>query len=510
MHNNFYFLRQLSSALDRKLKGYSVVSCFSQNKDELIIELNNEVTSFFIKAHLLSFSCLVFPDHFNRARKNSVDLFDQIILKKFIGVTQFENERSFALHFEQGYSLIFKMHANRANVLLAQGERVVKIFRNQFVTDSLLTFADLHRTIVWNKETFIENRNNLKQLYPTLGKVVWNYLQEKGFNPEDSKSWTLLNDTLRLLQHPSFYLVNLNDQIKLSLLEYGEVIKTFDDPIEAINAYFFLLTSTEALQKEKSQIRKELTSTIDSCQNYVLKNEKKLEEITIDTQYKTWADVLMANLHRVKRGAKKIQLEDFTGNEITIKLKPELNPQQNAQIFYRKAKNQEIEITKLSSSIENKKEEIKKASQQLELLNSINTLAELRRHFKTTKTKVSKKPEALPFHTAEHMGYQIWIGKNSVNNDLLTLKYAHKDDVWLHAKDVSGSHVVIKNQSGKTIPKEVIERAAELAAYNSKRKTESLCPVAYTFKKYVRKRKGDPAGAVVVEREEVIMVTPRL
>ncbi|MEP2667531.1 MAG: NFACT RNA binding domain-containing protein [Cyclobacteriaceae bacterium] len=510
MHNNFYFLRQLSSALDRKLKGYSVVSCFSQNKDELIIELNNEVASFFIKAHLLSLSCLVFPDHFNRARKNSVDLFDEIILKKFMGVTQFENERSFALNFEKGYSLIFKMHANRANVLLAKDEQVIKIFRNQFAADSQLTFADLNRTIDWSKESFFENRNNLKQLYPTLGKVVWNYLQEKGFNPEDSKSWTLLNDTLRLLQHPLFYLVNLNDQIKLSLLEYGEVIKTFDDPIEAINAYFFLLISTEGLQKEKSQIRKELTSTIDSCQNYVLKNEKKLEEITIDTQYKTWADVLMANLHRVERGTKKIQLEDFTGNEITIKLKPELNPQQNAQIFYRKAKNQEIEITKLSSSIEHKKEEIKKASQQLELLNSINTLTELRSHFKISKAKVGKKPESLPFHTAEHMGYQIWIGKNAINNDLLTLKYAHKDDLWLHAKDVSGSHVVIKNQSGKTIPKEVIERAAELAAYNSKRKTESLCPVAYTFKKYVRKRKGDPAGAVIVEREEVIMVTPRL
>ncbi|MEQ8241326.1 MAG: NFACT family protein, partial [Cyclobacteriaceae bacterium] len=362
MHNNFYFLRQLSSVLDRKLKGYSVVSCFSQNKDELIIELNNEVASFFIKAHLLSFSCLVFPDRFNRARKNSVDLFDEIILKKFMGVTQFENERSFALNFEKGYSLIFKMHANRANVLLAKDEQVIKIFRNQFAADSQLIFADLNRTIDWSKESFIENRNNLKQLYPTLGKVVWNYLQEKGFHAEDdNKSWTLLNDTLRLLQHPSFYLVNLNDQIKLSLLEYGEVIKTFNDPIEAINAYFFLLTSTEALQKEKSQIRMELTSTIDSCQNYVLKNEKKLEEITIDTQYKIWADVLMANLHRVERGAKKIQLEDFNGNEITVKLKPELNPQQNAQIFYRKAKNQEIEITKLSSSIENKKEEIKKA-----------------------------------------------------------------------------------------------------------------------------------------------------
>ncbi len=98
---------------------------------------------------------------------------------------------------------------------------------------------------------------------------------------------------------------------------------------------------------------------------------------------------------------------------------------------------------------------------------------------------------------------------NAQRNDELTLKYAYKEDLWLHAKDVPGSHVIIKHQSGKNFPKDVIERAAQLAAYYSKRKTDTLCPVAVTPKKYVRKRKGDPAGMVVVEREEVVMVEPR-
>ena len=69
--------------------------------------------------------------------------------------------------------------------------------------------------------------------------------------------------------------------------------------------------------------------------------------------------------------------------------------------------------------------------------------------------------------------------------------------------------MLIKYQAGKPFPKDVIERAAGLAAWYSKRKNESLCPVAFTAKKYVRKRKGDLAGLVVVEREEVIMVEPR-
>jgi predicted ribosome quality control (RQC) complex YloA/Tae2 family protein len=115
----------------------------------------------------------------------------------------------------------------------------------------------------------------------------------------------------------------------------------------------------------------------------------------------------------------------------------------------------------------------------------------------------------LPYRETEFKGFIIRIGKSAADNDELTLKYSHKDDLWLHAKDVAGSHVIVKQQSGKEFSKDVIERAAQLAAFYSKRKGESLCPVAVTAKKFVRKRKGDPAGAVVVEKEKVILVEPK-
>ena len=114
----------------------------------------------------------------------------------------------------------------------------------------------------------------------------------------------------------------------------------------------------------------------------------------------------------------------------------------------------------------------------------------------------------LPYHEFEFKGFKIWVGKNAISNDELTQKYSFKEDLWLHAKDVAGSHVLIKYRAAKPFPKDVIERAASLAAYYSKRKNESLCPVTVTPKKFVRKRKGDPVGAVVVEREEVLLVTP--
>ena len=100
------------------------------------------------------------------------------------------------------------------------------------------------------------------------------------------------------------------------------------------------------------------------------------------------------------------------------------------------------------------------------------------------------------------------MGRNAQNNDLLTQKYAHKDDLWLHAKDVTGSHVVIRHRAGQPVPEPVVEHAAQLAGWYSRRQHDSLCPVTVTPKKFVRKPKGALPGQVVVERERVVLVVP--
>ena len=106
------------------------------------------------------------------------------------------------------------------------------------------------------------------------------------------------------------------------------------------------------------------------------------------------------------------------------------------------------------------------------------------------------------------MGTTILIGKNAKSNDTLLNTYSKKEDLWLHVKDTPGSHVIIKCTNSNIFPIEIIEKAAQLAAHYSKRKSETLVPVSYTPRKYVRKRKGDPPGMVRVDREKVILVTP--
>lgn len=514
MHNNYYFLRQLSTELEKRILGTVVSECFSQSKDELIIRFETKTQPFFIKASLQSeFCCLSFPEEFNRARKNSVDLFQELIGLRVSGITQADNERSFTLGFTENYKLLFKMHGNRANLVLFLDNKPTALFRNHLAADEEIVLENLNRIIDWSYEAFEANLNDLKKLYFTFGKAFWEFLNRNGFEEKSTvEKWQAIQDLTVYLKRPNYYVTEVDGKLLLSLFPDGTIRKQFKDPISASNEFFIQYTVFSSFFIEKNEILSHLKTKLHNSLNYLVKANQKKKNIEKDTHYKVWADVLMANLHEVKPGNEVTTLSNFYDDNkpVEIKLKKDLTAQKNAEVFYRKSKNQQIEIHKLTEAISSKQKEFSSIQGKLAELEKINDLKSLRNFIEASglKRAAENKEKPLPYHEVEFNGFKIWIGKNAQHNDTLTLKHTFKEDLWLHAKDVPGSHVVIKHQSGKNFPKDVIERAAQLAAYNSKRKTESLCPVAYTQKKYVRKRKGDPAGAVVVEREQVILVEP--
>ena len=105
--------------------------------------------------------------------------------------------------------------------------------------------------------------------------------------------------------------------------------------------------------------------------------------------------------------------------------------------------------------------------------------------------------------------YHVFVGRDSKTNDLLTLKFAKQNDYWFHARSVSGSHVVLRNENPKeSIPKNILKLTASIAAYHSKAKTAGMVPVSYTQKKYVVKKKGMEPGKVALLKEEVLIVEP--
>ncbi|TGE23967.1 DUF814 domain-containing protein [Hymenobacter aquaticus] len=508
MHNNYYFLRQLAPALTRQLAGFRVATCFSQEKDELVVGLLKGEEEFWIKAQLsANFPVLALPETFHRARTNSVDLLPGLLGQEVADVSVFPHDRVLRLHFLGGGSLLFKLYGPRPNAVFRSApDAPAELFHQRYSADADLAPAP---------EPLPDPTNPLRS-FPGLGDVPPRYLRAHGYDAADATTRIrMVQDIVTQLENPAhFYLVAVEGKTRLTLLPIGDVERTLPpDPVAALRLFVPLTLGRRAYETELRQVRQQLEKRAEEATISASQARTRLYALEHTAGYRQTADLIMANLTNIPAGAAQVEVVDFyQDNQLrTIKLKPSETPQRTAQNLYRKAKNQKIETEQLQERIERRETEALWCLERLEELPALTDLRALRTWRKTHEllpaTKAQEAAE-LPFKVFTDGGYTILVGRNAQNNDLLTQRYAHKDDLWLHAKDVTGSHVVIRQKPGHPTPEPVIERAAQLAAWYSRRKNDSLCPVTVTPKKFVRKRKGAVAGQVVVERERVVLVVP--
>ncbi|TAE75612.1 MAG: DUF814 domain-containing protein [Bacteroidetes bacterium] len=535
MHINHHYFFQLSKHLAVALQAnwrYGIAEhqlelshqssatlevCFSQSKDELVLGFALPEKDFYIRINLESeISVISFPENYARAKKNSVDLFTELQGKSITYITQYVNERAFSIDFEDDFVLLFKMFGRRANAILFQKDEFVISFHKKMETDKYLIINELDRYIEQDFENFKKYNGDGKKIFPTFGKEVQAYLQPFDLTSLTlEQQWEKWTEVKKILENPTFYILQAADFPILTLLPPKQDQKIdfqSENPLIIANDFFIAYTKTTLIRKEKGEIIRNLQRKQKQTIIYIEKNEQRLNEITDVNFTEQTAHLLMANLHNIEKDAEKVELFDFYTNETRIiKLKKDLSPQKNAEVFYRKAKNEKIERDNLSKNIQRKYKELEEIEQHLQKIEPFTSLKELRKYAKENNLAQIEKevtPQDTLFKKFMYQNFEIWVGKNAKNNDLLTQKYAYKEDLWLHAKDVSGSHVIIKYKAGKPFPKDVIEKAASLAAFYSKRSNDTLCPVLFTPKKYVRKTKDLLAGQVLVEKEEVIMVIP--
>lgn len=515
MHLNYHFLKFLCPELARILVGKKITACFSQSKDELIIQTSEPNSTRYIRAHLLPpqiyFS---FPEQVSRAKRNSADLFGELIgdAIKFCRVLNFE--RGFILGFSSGKILLFKLHGTRSNILLYQKEAISpsSLFRNELIEDRIIDWRALEKDHDLTKERFDKLEGNALQFLPTLGTELRGWLKERGYPDSNlSQKWSLMQELLDLIETPLFSLTQKSGEINLSLLPEEEIISSFSNPIQAVNELFYAAIIRGNFEKEKKSLLKKYQDQLNKLQSYVTKTSQKLIELRESTPPSQLADVIMAYLHKFEPGVLEKKLVDFyTGKEVKILLKPNQKPQDLAENLYRKSKNRELEWVQLEKTIFQKKQQIEDNRKKILELEGSEDFRKLKTFIKVNREDkvLQKDNSSLPFKVFEFEGYPIWVGKSASSNDEMLRNFAKKDDLWLHARMVPGSHVLIKLGANDLPPTRVLERAAGLAAYYSKNKNETLAPVIYTRAKYVRKIKGAAAGSVHVDREQVLLVPP--
>jgi predicted ribosome quality control (RQC) complex YloA/Tae2 family protein len=558
MHNNYYFLRQLAPALTHQLAGYKVVTCFSQERDELVVGLADDAAEFWLKAQLsATFPALALPETFHRARANSVDLLPDLLGQEVSAVSVLPQDRVLQFRFRSSASLLLKLYSPRPNAIFRLADDApADLFHQRYTADAEIRPIAAHE---WPPRPALQvlaahyptgeeglaletsatakmssgspfstgeggrgdeapDEANPLRRYPALADLPARYLRAHGYDsaPRERQE-QLVQEVLDQLENPAeFFLTTVEDRTRLSLLPIGEVERTLPatDPLAALRAFVPLALSRRAHEMELRQLRQLLERRADEAATSARLARTRLHALEHTAGYRQTADLIMAHLNQIPAGAAQVEVVDFyqDGQPRIIKLKPTETPQRTAQNLYRKAKNQQIETRQLAERAERRETEAFWCLERLQELETLppdlRTLRQWRKQHQLEPETKAKTAAELPFKVFEDSGFTILVGRNAQNNDLLTQRYAHKEDLWLHAKDVSGSHVVVRHRAGHTVPEPVVERAAQLAAWYSRRQHDSLCPVTVTPKKFVRKPKGALPGQVVVEREKVVLVVP--
>ena len=533
MHLNTFFLHHLAPALARRLAGCRVATAFSQEKDELVVGFADDDArrEVWLRAVLTGQpTALGFPAEFRRARVNSVDVLPELIDQTVTGALPHFGERSFHLTLSGGAALLFKLHGPRANVVWvppADSARAPVLFRRRLRDDADLTAAHLAAlTAPAAVATLaaLPPPPDTRTLPRYFGDVPARYLRERGYETADTATQaTLWHELTAALLHPAeFPLTEIDGALRLSLLPVGEVRHRFADPLAAAEEFVRRFRSTTAFADLYARAHRHLTRRQEAALRGADDTAARLHHLATGASYRQTADLIMANLSHIPAGATEVELFDFYTNQPRrVKLRGrELSPQRVAENLYRKAKNQQREVQGLTERQARYEETALRTLDQLPHLESLQSGADfkaLRNWLREehllddlTQSKADAALPATPFKEFRLSGWTILVGRSAANNDELTLRHARKDDLWLHAKDVAGSHVVIRRpNAAQPVPRPVIEAAAALAAWYSKRKSDSLCPVVVTPRKFVRKPRGAAPGSVKVEREEqVVLVRP--
>lgn len=254
---------------------------------------------------------------------------------------------------------------------------------------------------------------------------------------------------------------------------------------------------------------------------------KKLEECENMDTYRIYGELLTANLYKINRNENchEITVENYYENNapITIPLDHKINVQKNIDKYFKKynklknalvivgqqKKEAEKELDYIESivfSLENAKSVDDIVDVYAEISENVMTKKEIAKKQKNKVSKKKPKEKEIVLQSQEIGGFTVYVGKNNVQNDYLSIKFANKNDVWFHTQKIHGSHVLLRNPENTDVPEEVLMACAKLAKQNSKGKMSSNVPVDYCKAKYVKKSPGAKPGLVIYTNYKTIFV----
>ena len=310
--------------------------------------------------------------------------------------------------------------------------------------------------------------------------------------------------------------------VKLTQYENGGIIETSSSISKIIDSYYEKRSIREHINQRSNTLCKLVKNNIDRCEKKLVLHRENLEKSKNRDKYKIYGDLITANIYQLSQGMKEFETENYYSEnleKIKIPLKEEYSPSQNAQRYYKLYSKAKITEMFSSKQIEEAQTELYYLESVLSSLEKIETPAELSEikdeladggyvpKVKSKLKKYQKKTEPMKFTSSD--GFEILVGRNNKQNDELTIKMSYSTDIWLHTKNIPGSHTIIRTLGGKEVPDRTIVEAAQIAAFYSRAQNSSKVPVDYTTVKNVKKPNGAKPGMVIYDHYNTIYVEPK-
>ena len=552
MITHYLTLKALVNELRTTILGSTIIEVYSQQKNELVVAL--DIAGSDNSALLISiepaFNVLYLRQRTTRAKRNSADLFQEIVRKKIEGVAMLSYDRAVSFVIEGSLTLLAQLYNTAASntLLIDQGQAIRESFKRNSVLRGTSFQPRQERcpdTILEDRKIFLHSIRShpqlealtaLKTTLPFLGTVYAREacllagIDEKtlvGELPENMLEKMQTEVTRFLLRSPKPVVyakgahMEFLSLLPLQHLAHDHSAMEFARVNDAIEYVIRNSARSQNVHDEKSELLKKLQSELAKLRRSIHATNEQLGHGTNAQEYDSMGTLLTSNIHLLTKGMKEAVVDDFISGEgtRTIQLDPRLSPAQNAQRYFDKAKKAEVarkeaesrlaDIIPRAEQFEVMLREFKKKETLLDVKEFITTHRDQLIRMKLMHEKQNEPPPPFRIFTVAG-GLEVWVGKNSANNDLLTMKYAKQNDLWFHVRGAGGSHTILRTKSKEPPPKEAIRQAAAIAAYYSKMRNAGTVPVAYCPRKYVRKPKGVREGAVVLDREEMVFVSPRL
>lgn len=299
----------------------------------------------------------------------------------------------------------------------------------------------------------------------------------------------------------------------------NNICKKYDSISELLRTYYAERNTIINIRQRSADLRRVVTTTLErNVKKYDLQI-KQMKDTEKRDKYRVWGELINTYGYNLNEGDKSLEALDYYTNEmVTIPLDETLTAAQNAQKYfdkYNKLKRTYEALSTLTEEVAMEIEHLESVLNSLDIARSEEDLVEIRQelelsgviHKRSTSKKV--KVTSKPFHFVTEDGFHIYVGKNNLQNDELTFKFANGNDWWFHAKKIPGSHVVLKTE-GKEVPDKVFEMAAAAAAYYCKGADQPKVEVDYVRRKEVKKPAGAKPGFVVYYTNYSMAIEPGL